>query len=45
LLARNVEFRVLASLERLRAAVIGSTLGFSVIRWHNAQAAETRAEQ
>ena len=48
LLARNVEFRVLASLAALRAAVIKSTLGFSIIRWHNtqdAQDAETRTEQ
>jgi hypothetical protein len=51
LLARNVEFRVLASLAALRAAVIESTLGFSIIRWHNthdaldAQDAETPTEQ
>jgi hypothetical protein len=37
LLARNVEFRVLASLAVLREAVIESTLGFSIIRWHNTQ--------
>jgi hypothetical protein len=48
MLARNVEFRVLASLTTLRAAVIESTLGFSIIRWHNttdAPKAETLAEQ
>jgi hypothetical protein len=51
LLARNVEFRVLASLAALRAAVIESTLGFSIIRWHNtqdtqdAQDAETQTGQ
>jgi hypothetical protein len=48
MLARDIEFRVLASLTTLRAAVIESTLGFSIIRWHNtedAQNPETLAEQ
>jgi hypothetical protein len=40
MLARDVEFRVLASLATLRAAVIESSLGFSIIRWHNAQEAQ-----
>jgi hypothetical protein len=48
MLARDIEFRVLASLATLRAAVIESTLGFSIIRWHNTEVAqnpETLAEQ
>lgn len=44
LLARNVEFRVLASLVTLRAAVIESTLAFSIIRWVNAQDAQDAQE-
>jgi hypothetical protein len=36
LLQRGVELRILPSLSLLRAAVIESTLEFSVIRWRNA---------
>ena len=36
LLARDVELRVVPELESLRAAVVGSTLRFSIIRMRNA---------
>lgn len=37
LLSRRIELRVLGSLWRLRDAVVGSSLGFSIIRMRNAQ--------
>jgi hypothetical protein len=40
LLARDVELRVTGSLWKLRDAVVGSTMQFSIIRWRNAQPAE-----
>jgi hypothetical protein len=39
LAGRDVELRVMPSLHRLRAAVIASTLQFSIIRWRNAREA------
>ena len=36
IVARGAEFRVVEDLAALRAAVIHSSLGFSIIRWRNA---------
>jgi hypothetical protein len=37
LLEHDVELRIMSSLWKLREAVIGSTLGYSIIRMHKAQ--------